>query len=58
MLYVRLSVLDLFCFPSTNGFHITLVPYKDGPTQIVDFRPILLLNTLVKILTKILASRI
>jgi hypothetical protein len=46
------------CFQSINGSHITLVPKIDGPTRINEFRPIPLLNSSVKIFTKLLANRI
>lgn len=38
--------------------HITLVPKTDNATKISDFRPISLLDTSVKILTKLLANRL
>jgi hypothetical protein len=46
------------CMQSINSSHIVLIPKKDNPTKIGDFRPILLLNSSVKLLTKILASRL
>jgi len=46
------------CLQSINGSHITLVPKIDGPTRISEFRPISLLNSSVKILTKLLANRL
>jgi len=46
------------CLQSKNGSHITLVPKIDGPTRISEFRPISLLNSSVKILTKLLANRL
>jgi len=45
------------CLQSINGSHITLVPKKDDAQRISDFRPISLLNTSVKNLTKLLANR-
>jgi hypothetical protein len=43
---------------SINMAHITLVPKVQSPTRINDFRPITLLNCVVKILTKLLANRL
>jgi hypothetical protein len=39
-----------------NASHIVLVPKKDNPKRIGDFKPISLLNSSVKILTKLLAK--
>jgi hypothetical protein len=44
------------CMQSINGSHVVLVPKKDNPTRIGDYRPISLLNSSVKLLTKILAN--
>jgi len=46
------------CLQSINGSHITLVPKKDDAQKIADFRPISLLNTSVKVITKLLANRL
>lgn len=46
------------CFQSINGSLITLVPKHDNAIKVADYRPISLLNTLVKILTKLLANRL
>jgi hypothetical protein len=46
------------CMQSINGSHIVLVPKKDNPSRVGDFRPITLLNSSVKLLTKILANRL
>jgi hypothetical protein len=46
------------CLRSINGSYITLVPKKDDAQKISDFRPISLLNTSVKIITKLLANRL
>jgi hypothetical protein len=46
------------CLKSLNGSHITLVPKNDNPMKVSDFRPISLLNTSVKILTKLLGNRL
>jgi retron-type reverse transcriptase len=41
-----------------NSAYITLVPKTDSPSSPNDFRPISLLNSSLKILTKLLASRL
>jgi len=46
------------CLQSINGSHITLVPKKDDALRINDYRPISVLNILVKIITKLLANRL
>jgi hypothetical protein len=46
------------CLQSINGSYITLIPKKDGAMKISDYRPISLLNTSVKIITKVLANRL
>jgi len=46
------------CLRSTNSSHITLIPKKDGPQIVLDYRPISLLNTSLKLLTKLLANRL
>lgn len=43
---------------SINSSFITLVPKKDNPEKVTDFRPISLLNSNLKILTKLLANRL
>ena len=43
---------------SINGSYITLIPKCDGATKISEFRPISLLNTSMKIITKLLANRL
>ena len=43
---------------SLNGSHITLIPKHDNAVRVSDFRPSSLLNTSIKELTKILASRL
>lgn len=46
------------CLQSINGTFITLIPKVDGPTRINDYRPISLLNSSVKLVTKLLANRL
>jgi hypothetical protein len=46
------------CLRSINSSYITLIPKVDGPTRTFDYRPISLLNTSVKIITKLLANRL
>jgi hypothetical protein len=43
---------------SINYSYITLVPKKDNPETVNDFRPISLLNTSMKIITKLLANKL
>jgi hypothetical protein len=43
---------------SINNSYITLVPKKDNPEIINDFRQISLLNSSVKLLTKLLADKL
>jgi retron-type reverse transcriptase len=42
---------------SINGSYITLVPKKNSPESVNDFRPISLTNTCLKFLTKLAANR-
>lgn len=46
------------CLKSINNSHITLIPKVDGPLRVSDYRPISLLNTSVKLITKVLANRL
>jgi len=46
------------CLQSINGSHITLIPKFEGAVKANDFRPISLLNTSMKLLTKLLANRL
>lgn len=45
------------CVQSINGSYITLMPKKDSPLT-ADFRPISLLNSTIKLITKLLADRL
>lgn len=49
---------DHLCLHSINGSHITIIPKKDDAQRISDYRPISLLSTSVKIITKLLAYRL
>ena len=49
---------EQICLQSINGSYITLIPKKNDATGVSDYRSISLLNTSVKIITKILASRL
>lgn len=46
------------CIRIINASFITLIPKIDGANKVNDFRPIFLLNTSMKIVTKILANRL
>ena len=46
------------CLQSINGSLISLIPKCEGPVRAADFRPISLLNTSMKIITKLLANRL
>jgi retron-type reverse transcriptase len=43
---------------SINGSHIVLIPKKDSPQTVNDYRPLSLLNSSLKLLTKIIANRL
>jgi hypothetical protein len=43
---------------SLNGSHITLIPKHDSAPRVSDYRPISLLNTFIKVITKLLANRL
>ena len=46
------------CLQSINGSYITLIPKVDNASTASDFRPISLLNTSMKLITKLLANRL
>lgn len=46
------------CLQSINTSFITLIPKVTNPSTVSDFRPISLLNTSMKLITKILANRL
>jgi hypothetical protein len=46
------------CLRSINSSHITLIPKVDNPASLSDYRPISLLNSSVKLITKLLANRL
>lgn len=61
--------MDIFCTiknffscghlpPGMNSSFIALIPKKEGATQVTDFRPISLINSSMKLITKILAIRL
>ena len=43
---------------SINKSFITLVPKKNSPETVNDFRPISLMNISLKVITKVLAERL
>jgi hypothetical protein len=43
---------------SINGSYVTLIPKHNSPASVGDYRPISLLNTSMKVLTKLLANRL
>jgi hypothetical protein len=49
---------EKFALESINSSYITLIPKGDNPVSANDFRPISLLNSVLKIITKLLANRL
>jgi hypothetical protein len=45
-------------FGKLNSAYITLIPKKEGAAQVKDFRPISLVHSVAKLITKILANRL
>lgn len=45
-------------FQTVNSAQIALIPKKEGDVQITDFRPISLMHSIAKIISKILANRL
>lgn len=43
---------------SINSCHISLIPKRDNPATVDDYRPISLLNYSLKSITKILSTRL
>lgn len=46
------------CLQSINGSFVTLVPKKDVPIMVRDFRPISLMNSSIKLITRLLINRL
>jgi hypothetical protein len=46
------------CVQSISGSYVTLIPKNSSHSSVGDYRPISLLNTSVKVLTKLLANRL
>jgi hypothetical protein len=46
------------CLRSLNNSHIALIPKKDGPILASDYRPMSLLNSSIKMFTKLLANKL
>jgi hypothetical protein len=46
------------CIQSINGSYITLIPKVPNPEIVNDYRPISLVNSSIKLITKILANRL
>ena len=46
------------CLQSINGSYISLIPKVNNASRASDFRPISLLNTSMKLITKLLANRL
>jgi len=46
------------CLQSINRSYIALIPKKEGPQRVSDYRPISLLSTSIKLLTKLMANRL
>jgi hypothetical protein len=63
---IKANLYSLYqCFHNNNEFlqrinhsYIVFIPKKDDPLKVWDFRPIYLLNSRIKLITKILANRL
>jgi hypothetical protein len=56
---VLLGILNSRVMPSSlNMTHVALIPKKNNPTSVTEFRPISLCNVLYKIISKVLANRL
>jgi hypothetical protein len=44
------------CLQSINGSYITMIPKMGNPSKVSDFRPIPLLNSSIKLITKLLVN--
>jgi hypothetical protein len=47
-----------FNFQRLNSAYIIMIPKKEGAEQVKDFRPISLVHSFAKLITKILANRL
>jgi hypothetical protein len=46
------------CFQRINVSYIVMIPKKDNPSTVSDYIPISLLNSFIKLLTKLLANKV
>jgi hypothetical protein len=57
-LVIKFFSFTAYIDPSINSTFITLVPKKQNPCKVSDFRPISLCNVIYKILSKVMANRL